>query len=117
MYLIQFLLVIFFLFALSKVLIRFRNGETTFGLALVWVLFWIGAVAVALYPNFTAKLARLSGVGRGADLVVYVSLAIIFYIVWRFTLRIDKMNKEITKLVRKIALSEKSPEESDHSKV
>ncbi len=104
MNLIQFILVIFFLIATVKVLIRFRARETAFGLAIIWVLFWAAAVGVVLYPNGTAKLATLAGVGRGADLVVYVSLAVIFYIIWRFLVKIEKLDRQITVLTRKIAL-------------
>jgi len=104
MNLIQFILTVFFLVAIIKALIRFRSRETTFGLAIIWVLFWSAAIGVVLYPNSTAQLARLAGIGRGADLVIYLSLTVIFYLIWRFLVKIEKLDRQITILTRRLAL-------------
>ena len=105
--LIQILLIIFFLFALVKVIGRFRAGDLTKMGVVLWSLFWIAAAVVALLPNSTAYLAKLVGIGRGADLVVYVSLVGIFFIIFRLMIKIKILNKDITKLTRKIALQDK----------
>ncbi len=109
---IQILLVVFFLFALVKVIGRFKAGDITVGNMIWWSLFWVSAGIVALLPNSSAYFAKLAGIGRGADLVVYVSLAGIFFIIFRQMIKIELMNKDITKLTRKIALLEKKDEES-----
>ena len=104
---IQILLLLFFLFAALKVVGRFRAGELPGQEMLVWLLLWIAAGVVVATPNSTFYLARIAGVGRGADLVVYVALAGLFFMIFRLMVRIEKINKEVTKLTRKIALSEK----------
>lgn len=103
---IQILLIIFFLFALIKVIGRFRAGDLTKMGLVLWSLFWLIAAVVALLPNSTAYLAKLVGIGRGADLVVYVSLVGIFFIIFRLMVKIEMLNKDITKLTRKIALQD-----------
>ena len=57
-----------------------------------------------LYPNFTTWLANKIGIGRGADAVIYLSLAIIFYLVYRTNVFVENIRQEITELSRKIAL-------------
>ncbi len=107
MFVIQILLTIFFLFALVKVIGRWRAGDLSLVGMVWWSIFWISATVVVLLPNSTATLAKLVGIGRGADLVVYVALAGIFFIIFRLMIKIELLNKDITKLTRKIALKDK----------
>ena len=107
MMVIQILLVIFFLFALIKVVGRFRAGDLSKGGLVWWSLFWVVAGVVGMLPNSTAYFAKLVGIGRGADLVVYVSLVAIFFMVFRLMMKVEMLNKDITKLTRKMALGEK----------
>lgn len=107
MFLIQILLVVFFLFAFVKVVGRFRSGDLSLVAMIGWSLFWVVAMVVALLPNSTARLAEFVGIGRGADLVVYVALAAIFFILFKLMVKIESLNKEITKLTRKISLQDK----------
>ena len=107
MMVIQILLVIFFLFALIKVVGRFRAGDLSKGGLVWWSLFWVVAGVVVMLPNSTAYFAKLVGIGRGADLVVYVSLVAIFFMVFRLMMKVEMLNKDITKLTRKMALGEK----------
>ncbi|TSC84748.1 MAG: hypothetical protein G01um101413_132 [Parcubacteria group bacterium Gr01-1014_13] len=106
MMVIQTLLIVFFLFALVKVIGRWRAGDLTKMGLIWWSLFWVAAAVVVLLPNSTAYFAKLVGIGRGADLVVYLSLAAIFFIIFRLMIRIESLNKDITKLTRKVALQD-----------
>jgi hypothetical protein len=81
-------------------------GDLTKAGLVWWFLFWVAAAVVVLLPNSTAYFAKLVGIGRGADLVVYISLAGIFFIIFRLMIKIESLNKDITKLTRKIALNE-----------
>lgn len=110
MLLIQLFLVIFFLVAISRVVSRYRLGDLSGRGIILWILFWIIAGVVVLSPDSASYLARLVGVGRGADLVVYVALAGLFFIIFRLMVKIEKINKDITKIVRKIALDENKKE-------
>ena len=107
MFLIQILLVIFFLFALFKVVSRFRSGDLNSTGMIGWVIFWVLAILVVLLPDSTSILAKMVGITRGADLVVYVALAVIFFIIFKLMVRIETLNRDITKLTRKISLDEK----------
>ncbi len=100
----QWFLVVIFVLAIFKVVGRYRANELSFGGALVWVIFWLGGIAVAIRPNLTARLAEILGVGRGADVVVYLSLALLFFIVFRLMIKIERLNREISTVVRNDAL-------------
>jgi len=101
---IQFILILFLSFAFSRVYLRFREGTVHFGTFIFWSAIWILAMVGVLYPNFTTWLANKIGIGRGADAVIYISLAIIFYLVYRTNVFVENIRQEITELSRKIAL-------------
>jgi len=103
--LIQILLIIFLLFAVSRVLLQVKSGNITAGSFIFWSgLFFIAIVGV-LSPELTSRVARLLGIGRGADVIIYVSIVLLFYLVFRLSIVIEDLRHEITKLVREIALS------------
>jgi len=103
---IQILIVVFALFAISRTIWQFKKGALTIAWLLFWILFWLAAGTVALLPQTTDTVARLVGVGRGADAVIYLSLIALFYLVFRTYVKIEKTEHEITKLVRKLSLDE-----------
>lgn len=103
--LVQYFLIFFILLILLRVILRFREGILRLWDFLFWLVFWLAAGLVVLIPETVSFLAERLGIGRGADMVVYFSLIIIFYILFRMMLRQEKIEREITKVVRKISLS------------
>lgn len=103
---IKIILLLFFIFAIVKVIARYRGHELSWRGAFVWILFWFIAGVVAIEPNSTFYLAHFVGVTRGADLVVYMALVGLFFIIFRFMLKFEHLNREITVLTRKISLME-----------
>ena len=59
---------------------------------------------MVIQPDLTSSLAKLFGVGRGADVVVYLALVGLFFMVFRLMVKIEKLEREITKVVRNKAL-------------
>lgn len=103
---IQVVLILFAGFALSRVVMRFRAGGLPIGHLLVWCLFWLGVIVVALWPAATSAIARALGVGRGADVVLYLALVALFYLSFRMFGKIEDLERQITRVVRAAALKE-----------
>lgn len=101
---IQIVLLIFVIFAISRVVLRFKERVLPVQMALFWILVWIAALIGILLPKTTTKIASLFGVGRGVDVIVYISLALLFYLVFRIYVMIQDLRHEITNLVRQLAL-------------
>ncbi|OGH88484.1 MAG: hypothetical protein A3J93_04440 [Candidatus Magasanikbacteria bacterium RIFOXYC2_FULL_42_28] len=104
MYLIQILLVAFSVFAIFKTIQKFRVAQLSALELAGWSLFWFLVMVVAILPDSASALAKLFGVGRGADLVVYLALALMFYLLFRLNVRMEKMKREITILTRALGL-------------
>lgn len=105
---IQILLLLIFIAAIIKVVGQYIRREISASSTVLWTVFWLLAGYIAVRPDDTFYLAKALGVGRGADVVVYLALALIFFILFRLTIKIEKVNREITKLVRKESIGEKN---------
>src|SRR3546814_2428867 len=79
---IQIVLLIFVIFALTRVFLRLREKVIPAKTALFWSLIWIAALVGIILPKTTTKIASVFGVGRGVDVIVYISLALLFYLVF-----------------------------------
>lgn len=101
---IQILLSLFIVFALIKVAGRYRAKEVSILSLFFWLIFWLAVAVVVWQPNLATEVANRVGVGRGSDLVLYVSVAVIFYLIFRITVRLERMERNITKVVREISL-------------
>src|SRR3990167_218391 len=102
----QILLSIFLLFAVSRVFLRFRGGSLSPLGFIFWTLLFSSAIVAVIFPSLTSDVARVLGVGRGADAILYTSVVILFYLVFRLYIYIKDLRQEITNLVSKLALKE-----------
>jgi len=101
---IQILLSLFLLFALSRAYLRFRDRAIGFGQFLFWCGLWLLALFTIYYPDFTNYWAKVLGIGRGVDVILYVSIIILFYLVFRVHVLMENVQHDISRLVREIAL-------------
>jgi small membrane protein len=108
----QSLLLAFVLAALAKVLHSYKQRRMAPLDFLFWGLVWIGTASMIIFPDTTSLLAHLLGIGRGVDLIVYLSLLISFYLIFRLYVALARLEQAITALVRAIAL-EQLPESVD----
>jgi small membrane protein len=106
MTLIQILLLIFFAFAALKAFVQFRSGDIRLLGFVYWLAFWVAAAGIVVWPDATFIIANKLGIGRGADLVVYVGLAILFFSVFRLMAGVERQKREFTELTRALALKE-----------
>ncbi len=103
---IQLGFVIFILFAASRAILRFKGGSIHFGALLFWILIWTTATIVVFSPEKTTELAEILGIGRGVDVVVYVSIALLFYLVFRLHVYLEDLRTQISLLIREVSIKE-----------
>lgn len=103
---IQILIVLFIIYALINVFRRFRKGELGRRAVILWVLLWCAIGAAVVLPQTTQFVAELLGVGRGVDVVVYLSIVTLFYLQYRTFARLEKMERSMTTLVRASGLKD-----------
>ncbi len=111
---LQFLIIIFSLFVLIRARKRYRQNELSERVFILWVLFWLSVIFITLWPRTTDFIAQSLGIasGRGVDLAVYVSIPILYYAIFRIIAKLDKIEKNQTKIIRHIAISEAKQDNS-----
>ena len=98
----------FAIFALSRAYLRFRERKLSSFSFIFWIFVWVTGMGAIIFPDMSTKLAKLIGVGRGVDAILYASIVVIFYLIFRLYIKIEDTQKEITQLTRKITLSKVS---------
>lgn len=101
---IRILLSLFLLFAVSRAVLRRQEGALSLGNFLFWSGVWLLAAVGILRPDFTSYIAQGIGIGRGADVVTYASILILFYLLFRTHIMIENLRHEITQIIRELAL-------------
>ncbi len=102
--LIKYILIVVILLIMWRITRQFRRGGLNVREYLFWLVWWLGGVIVILRPETATLVANLVGVGRGTDFVVYISVILLFYLVFRILVRQERMEGEITKVVRELAI-------------
>ncbi len=75
--------------------------------ALFWVVFWVAVVGtVSLPTELLDRISRVIGIGRGVDLVMYTSIALLFFLIFKLHIKIEKMQRDMTQVIRDKALKE-----------
>jgi small membrane protein len=70
----------------------------------LWLSIWIFSIVALVHPSLAVTAARAMGVGRGADLIFYVNVLGTLTGFFLIYLRQRKIDRQITVLVREIAL-------------
>lgn len=75
---------------------------------LFWLAFWVLSAVLIIFLKFIDKLvAGLGFTGSGIEILLYSSVAVLFYFIFRLRLKFEKIEKDITKIVQDIALKSK----------
>ena len=109
---IQIVLLLVILLAFARVVQRFRQRRMRPLDFCFWTAVWLFGAVVVLWPEAASGLARVVGIGRGADLVLYVSVIALFYLVFRVYVRMEYFQHDLTKLTRHLALQDLAPRSS-----
>ncbi len=107
---IKAIIILFILFVLWRTFLRFQKGDITSREFFIWLVFWFMVAAATMAPKRTDIIAQLLGVERGADLLVYISIIVLFFTVFKIIVKLEKIDRDITKIVRKNALDKADKE-------
>ncbi|MBI4433296.1 DUF2304 domain-containing protein [Candidatus Uhrbacteria bacterium] len=85
---------------------RFRQQNMQVGTFFLWLVPWSAVAVVAIVPDMTSRIAGVLGIGRGADAVVYAAIVLLLVLVLRLSMRIEQLDRAITRVVRELTLHE-----------
>lgn len=111
----QIIALIIIAFILSRLLFlrtKKRIGANEF---VFWLIFWILATLFIIAIRWIDKLvADIGFSGTGIEVLIYVAVVVLFYLNFRLRLKLEKTEKNVTKIVRKIALDEEDKNNSNN---
>ena len=76
------------------------------------LIFWFISGLLIIFIHSIDQLAvRLGFSSSGIELLLYIAVALIFYWIFRLRLKLQKIDRQITKLTRSIALTNAKPKQ------
>ncbi|WP_457741561.1 DUF2304 family protein [Thermococcus sp.] len=105
MYAIQMIAIVVVLALILYVIEQYRKGDLEWGDFLFWEIILLGLFIVALFPiRIANEIKRLLGLGRGLDALFIVAIGLAYLIIFKVYLTVDRTEREITELTRKVAI-------------
>ena len=86
--------------------IAITRARLTRRAGLAWLALWFAALIAIAFPKVAIRAAHLLGIGRGADLVLYLSILFTFIGFFLLYLRYRRVTEQLTSIVRHIAISD-----------
>lgn len=102
--LIKIIFTVFAIFAWSRAVIRFYTKDLNLKELIFWSLIWLAMIILVFIPGKTNFLAKILGMERGNDAMFFLGIVALFYAIYRLYVKSNEQEKEITKLVRALAL-------------
>lgn len=103
---LQIIALIFSLIMIYFAYLHYRRGEINGVEMLFWLISWIGAMLIVLFPEIFRTFAKAIFVSRAFDLAVLGGFILIIPIVYLAYVRSKKVEKKLEQLVREIALKD-----------
>ncbi len=85
-------------------LVRLASGARPRWWQLLGAAIWLTAALAVLWPDLTTDIAQFLGIGRGADLLVYVVTILFIGSFFLFSRRYERLESQLTDLVRELAI-------------
>ncbi|MBD3247711.1 DUF2304 family protein [Candidatus Falkowbacteria bacterium] len=103
----QIIALIIILAILARIAILKKKKKIGASEFIFWSFFWIlAAVFISAIKWIDQLVARLGFSGTGIEVLLYLAIVVLFYLNFRLRLKLEKMDKDITKLVRFISIKE-----------
>jgi len=80
-----------------------RRNKLPFHIMTVFLLLGAGAIAVVM-PDLTSEVAQFVGVGRGADLVTYIAIIAVMFVLLHYYSKFVELQQKLTELTRELAI-------------
>jgi hypothetical protein len=82
------------------------GGSRSRRAAWLGMMVWLAAGAAIWQPDWTTQIAAAVGIGRGADLLLYVVVICAVILTFYFYRRVQKLDAAITEIVRHASIEQ-----------
>lgn len=89
----------FGLFAISRAYLGYKSHHMILAELLFWVGVWLAIIFSPLFPEISTIVTYRIGISRGVDAAFFLAFILLFYLVFRLYIKIDALDKDVTRLV------------------
>jgi small membrane protein len=101
----QLIAVFIILFFLSRLFKQKRKKELGSNEFYFWLIFWFLTLAAVIFiKRIDSIVASLGFSGSGIEVLLYLSVVILFYFLFKMRIKEGRMERDITRLTREIAI-------------
>lgn len=105
----QYLALIVILFFVSRLFWQKRKKQVSANEFVFWLVFWLLSGLAIISLKWLDRLVAILGFsGKGIDVLLYLTIVILLYFIFRIRIKLERIEQEITKIVRDISLNKKS---------
>lgn len=100
----QWLVPLIAIFFIARTVLQYRADRRTFRGLVIWSTFWVCLAIFALVPNeVSQKLANMLGIKDNVNAIIFIGLGILFFLIFSLSSTVDRLERQLTELVREIA--------------
>ena len=103
---IQIIIVIFAIFALTRAILRIKKKDIRPMEFVFWSMLWIAVIIAVFFPGLVSIVANFLGISTGMGFLVYISILLLFYLVFRIYVKLDYFDQRLSKLIRELSIKE-----------
>ncbi len=88
-----------------RVIRQYRQNRRLFTSTFFWVVFWVSISILAIVPHeISIGIAKILGIKDNVNAVIFVALGFMFSIIFYLSATVERLEKQLTDLIRKIAI-------------
>lgn len=104
----QVIALIVIVFFLGRLFWQKRKNAIGYNEFYFWLVFWIlSATAVVFLKYIDKAVAKLGFSGSGIEILLYIAVITLFYFIFRLRMRLEKIERDMTKIVREVSINNK----------
>lgn len=101
----QILSAFFAALVITKSYADLKRGRENIVMFLFWTTAWLVILGIAIYPNIVNILiAKFGGQRTGMGTIFGLALTVLFFIMYRIYIKADRVEKDMHKIIRDIAI-------------
>ena len=115
MHFYQWLVPVLSIFFIYRLISQYRENKRLLIGTVLWTIFWILVAVLGIFPDFVSfNLAEYLGFKDNINAVIFVALGFLFVLNYYQSSTIESLEKQVTELVRKLALDKQQKLEDDN---
>ncbi len=106
-YFVQFFSTILAVMVIAKSYTDYKRHNESLVVFVFWSVTWIGVTTIALFPEIiNLTLNRVGSGTTGIGTFLGMGLVFVLFVVYRLYVKMERIEREITKLIKDLALKE-----------